>query len=392
VKHIAIVGGSLAGLSAARALRSQGFDGRLTMIAGERHPPYDRPPLSKGFLAGALDEAGLALEAEGEDLAADWRLGSIAAGLRPAERAVELADGSILFADAVILATGAIPRQPWSAPPAGVHVLRTLDDARRLREDLRTGSELVVVGAGFIGAEVAATASTLGLRVTVVEAAAAPLAGPLGEEMGAAVAALHSRHGVRLLTGVGVTGFAGGSAISGVHLADGRELPADVAVIGVGVRPNTDWLSGSGLDVSNGVRCDAFGSTNLPAVFAHGDCATWFDPQLGKHSRLEHWTAARERAGVVVACLLSGGTDRRRCRPPYFWSDQYGMTIQVAGHTAGATSVTVEEGSRLDGEFLAIYRQREVPVAVLAIGYAQSFMRWRKKLGANLAPVPITAG
>jgi NADPH-dependent 2,4-dienoyl-CoA reductase/sulfur reductase-like enzyme len=391
VKDIVVVGASLAGLSVARALRQQGYDGRLSIVGAEKHRPYDRPPLSKSFLAGSVQAEELLLESDDEDLAADWRLGATAVTLRPSERAVELADGAQLTADAVVLATGATPVRPFAPGLLGVHTLRTLDDAVALRAELVPGGRLVVVGAGFIGAEVAATAAGLGLDVTVVEAAPVPLAGPLGPQMGAAVAALHAAHGVRLVTGVGVTGLSGTGRVAAVELGDGRSLPADVVVLGVGVRPNVGWLAGSGLDVTDGVRCDSVGTTTIGAVFAVGDCATWFDPALGEHHRLEHWTGARERAAIAVAALLSGGTERRAGRPPYFWSDQYGSTIQVAGHTRGSTSVTVEEGSVTGGQFLAVYRTGDEPVAVLSIGHAKLFMRWRKELALRAAQGPSTA-
>ena len=384
------MGGSLAGLSAARALRQLGFDGRLSVVGAEWRRPYDRPPLSKAFLAGTAEVADLSLEAAGEDLAADWRLGSTAVALRPSEQTVELADGSRLRADGVVLASGASPVKPFPPGLVGVHTLRTLDDAIALRAELLPGVRIVVVGAGFIGAEVASTANGLGLDVTVVEASPVPLAGPLGREMGAAVGALHTAHGVRLVTGVGVQGLSGTGRVDAVALGDGRSLPADVVVVGVGVRPNVGWLTGSGLDLTNGVLCDSIGATPIREVVAVGDCATWFDPALGGHHRLEHWTGARERAAIAVAGLLSGGTDRRTERPPYFWSDQYGQTIQVAGHTRGFTSVAVEEGSLADGQFLAVYRIGDEPVAVLAIGHPKPFMRWRKLLATRVVQRPST--
>lgn len=381
MKTIAVIGGSLAGLSAARALRSQEFDGRLIIVSGELHRPYDRPPLSKTFLAGTADEADIALESDDEDLDADWRFGVSATALDPSGREIELTDGTALVADGVVLATGASPRRlRGSSKLAGVHVLRTLDDARALRADLTSSARLVVVGAGFIGAEVASTARGLGLEVTVIEAAQSPLAGPLGAEMGSVVSSLHSDHGVKLLCGVGVNGLTGTDRVTGVELADGRVIDADVVLMGVGVRPNTDWLAGCGLDAGNGVACNAYGATELDNVVAVGDCATWYDPSLGAHHRLEHWTGARERGAIAVATLLSGGTDFRTGRPPYFWSDQYGLTIQLAGHVRDADSVVVEEGSTVDRDFLAVYRQGSDPVAVLAIGHGKSFMRWRRQL------------
>jgi NADPH-dependent 2,4-dienoyl-CoA reductase/sulfur reductase-like enzyme len=387
VKRIAVVGGSLAGLSAARALRKQGYDGGLVLISEETRPPYDRPPLSKSFLAGEVTEAEIGLLSAGETLDADWRTGVAATGLHPGSRAVELSDGSEVTVDGVVLATGARPRMPWPALP-GVQVLRTLDDALALRARLLPGARLVVVGAGFIGAEVASTARTAGLDVTVIEALPAPLSAVLGNELGAVIAGLHAAHGVRLLCGVGVSRLLGHQQVTGVELADGRVIPADVVLVGVGVQPNVEWLAGSGLQVATGVRCDAYGMTDIPAVVAVGDCASWYEPELGAYHRLEHWTGARERAVIAAGTLLSGGQQRAEGRPPYFWSDQYGKTLQLAGRTTGADSVTVEEGAVADHDFLAVYRRAGHPVAVLALGHARSFLRWRKQLAARPAGEP----
>ena len=382
---VAIIGGSLAGLSAARALRTQGYAGRLTVVSQEPHRPYDRPPLSKAFLAGTASREDLVLEGADEDLDADWWLGVAAESLDTSTRSVGLSDGSRLTADAMVLATGAVPTMPWQ-PLGGVHVLRTLEDCLALRADLLPGARVVVVGAGFIGAEVASTAHALGLHVVVVEAAATPLIGPLGPEMGAVISSLHAEHGVTLLTGVGVAELVGTDRVSGVALSDGRVIPADVVVVGVGVRPATGWLSGSALTSPMGVLCDAYGATAVPGVVAIGDCATWFEPHHGTHHRLEHWTAARERADIAVATLLSDGDDRRRGRPPYFWSDQYGLTIQMAGHASGADSVRVEDGAVEDRDFLAVYRRGDVAVAVLAIGHRKAFTRWRRELAQSASP------
>jgi NADPH-dependent 2,4-dienoyl-CoA reductase/sulfur reductase-like enzyme len=393
MRTVAVVGASLAGLSAARSLRKQGYDGRLVVIGAERHRPYDRPPLSKEFLAGEIDETALTLEADGEDLGAEWVLGATAVGLDTTDRSVRLADGRSVRADGVVLATGAAARTlPGSDGLAGVHVLRTVDDAIALRDDLARGGRLVVIGGGFIGAEVASTAYGLGLDVTVVEAAPTPLAGPLGAEMGGVVSSLHLDHGVRLLCGVGVrglTGGPGGRRVEAVLLEDGRVLPADVVVVGVGARPCVEWLEGSGIMLENGVRCDADGSTNLPGVVAVGDCAAWYDPSAGAHRRVEHWTGARERPAAAVAALLSGGTATPEpSRPPYFWSDQYGVRIQFAGYAAGADSVTVEEGAVADRSFLAVYRSTGRPVAVLGMNQPRLFMRLRKQLTAATAGAP----
>ncbi|KUO07484.1 pyridine nucleotide-disulfide oxidoreductase [Streptomyces sp. DSM 15324] len=379
-----MVGASLAGLSAVRALRKQGYDGRLVVIGDEPHRPYDRPPLSKEFLAGTLGEADLALETDGEDLGAEWLLGVRATGLDRTERAVRLADGRELKADGIVLATGAAARTlPGAEGLAGVHTLRTLDDARALRDALAAGGSLVVIGGGFIGAEVASTAHTLGLDVTVIEAAPTPLAGPLGAEMGTVVSGLHTDHGVRLLCGVGVKGLSGESRVDGVLLEDGRSIPADIVVVGVGARPSVDWLDGSGIALDNGVKCGADGRTSLASVVAVGDCANWYDPRAGAHRRVEHWTGARERPDAAIATLLAGGAVEPGVpKPPYFWSDQYGVKIQFAGHAAGADTVTVEQGTAGDRDVLAVYRRAGTPVAVLGMNQPRLFTRWRKQLAA----------
>ncbi|MFF3244495.1 NAD(P)/FAD-dependent oxidoreductase [Streptomyces sp. NPDC002870] len=384
MRTVAVVGASLAGLSAARSLRKQGYDGRLVVIGDEAHRPYDRPPLSKEFLAGTIGEADLALEADGEDLQAEWLLGVRAAGFDPGDRAVRLADGRSVRADGIVIATGATARVlPGSDGLEGVHTLRTLDDARALRADLARGGRLVVIGGGFIGAEVASTAYGLGLDVTVVEAAPTPLAGPLGEVMGGVVSTLHADHGVRLLCGVGVKGLSGTACVEAVLLEDGRSIPADTVVVGVGARPCVEWLDGCGVVLDDGVKCGADGRTSLSGVVAVGDCASWYDPVAGVHRRVEHWTGARERPDAAVAAMLSGGAATPGLpRPPYFWSDQYGVRIQFAGHSAGADSVTVEEGLPDDRSFLAVYRRSGHPVAVLGMNQPRLFTRWRKQLAA----------
>lgn len=389
MKTVAVVGASLAGLFAARALRKQGYDGRLVLIGEEIHRPYDRPPLSKEFLTGKVDEGELALEAEDEDLDAEWVLGARAVGLETQERSVRLADGRAVRADGVVIATGAAARRlPGSEGLSGVHVLRTLDDARGLRDDLTRGGRLVVIGGGFVGAEVASTAAVMGLDVTFVVAGPTPLAGPLGAEMASAVSELHGDHGVRLVCGTGVRGVTGkpGERVEAVLLDDGRSLPADIVVVGIGANPCTDWLEGSGVALENGVRCGTDGITSVPGVVAVGDCAAWYDPVFGTHRRVEHWTGAKERPAVAVAALLSGGTaPAGPSRPPYFWSDQYGVKIQFVGHAARADSVTVEDGSAADRSFLAVYRRAGEPVAVLGVDRTKPFTRWRRQL-ATAAP------
>jgi NADPH-dependent 2,4-dienoyl-CoA reductase/sulfur reductase-like enzyme len=386
VKSIAVVGASVAGIAAARSLRQLGFAGELTVIGDEPHLPYDRPPLSKEFLAGAMTEADLALQSPDEDLGVQWRLGVAATGLDTSSRTLHLSDGSQLTADGIVIATGARARELPDAPVLrGVHQLRSLDDARALRADLVPGARLVVVGAGFIGAEVASTAHGLGLEVTIVEVAPTPLVGPLGAELGAVVAALHTDHGVRLRCGVGVDGLRGSNRLTGVALDNGDVLPADVAVIGIGVVPNVEWLAGSGLQLADGVRCNAFGATDRVGIVAVGDCASWYDPGTAGFRRVEHWTSAREGAAIAAAWLVSGGADARASRAPYFWSDQYGCSVRFAGTTAGFDQVAIEAGTVDERSFLAVYRRGDVPIGVLAIGHDGPFMQWRKRLSVNPA-------
>ncbi|WP_430783362.1 NAD(P)/FAD-dependent oxidoreductase [Actinoplanes sp. G11-F43] len=376
MRKVVIVGASLAGLSAARAFRRQSFTGEIVVVGAERHHPYDRPPLSKQFLTGAMTAGDIRLGDNLDDLAV-WRLGVTATRLDPHDRGVELDTGERIRADGVVIATGARAR-PLGNPGhlAGVHTLRTLDDAIALKDDLRDGARLVVIGAGFIGAEVASSARALGLDVTVVESLPTPLAGPLGVEMGAICARLHTDHGVRLLAGVPVSALIGTGRVRAVELADGTRLPADVVVAGIGALPNVEWLAGSGLDVSGGVLTDASGATSIPRVVATGDCA-----RVAGGRRSEHWTHALDHPAIAVAGLLDsrGPTPRE----PYFWSDQYGVRIQFAGHREPGDSVRVIEGDPADRSFLALYERDGRPVAVLGLNQPKSFTRWRRQLRAN---------
>lgn len=385
MRSVAVVGASLAGLSAVRALRRQGFEGRVVVVGGEANRPYDRPPLSKDFLAGSIGEPDLALEAEAEDLDVEWRLGSPAAALQPSARTVRLADGSAVQADGVVLATGAVPcRLPGSDPYDNVHVLRTLADAVGMRAQLLPGRRLVVVGAGLIGLEVAATARALGVDVTVVDPHTAPLTEALGATVAGVVAALHERNGVRLHSGARVESLLGtGTGVAaGVRLQGGRELPADLVLLAIGVRPSVDWLGGSGVQVDRrGVLCDAAGVSSIPDVVAVGDCAAWYDAEDGDFRREEHWTAARERAAVAVGSLL-GGPAPASGRPPYFWSDQFGLRLQFTGRRRPGDDLVVEEGDLLDLDFLATYRREGRPVGAVAFERGRAFTKWRRALAS----------
>ena len=454
MQSIVVVGASLAGLSAARALRTAGYSGRLIVIGEEKHDPYDRPPLSKDFLAGRQEAVDLSLTIPSDGaLDLEWRLGERATGLRPRPGGgylVDLEGGEPVEADGVVIATGARARQlpdrsnppadpglladPSAARPAGgsgalrgVHTLRTLDDALALRAELVPGARLVVVGGGFIGAEIASTARELGVNVTLVELAATALAGPLGEELGAVFAALHVARGVNVLTGVGVDGLipaapaaaeadsdvgsavdgstgqagsagqagpAGGVAgrLAAVRLADGRELPADVVLVGIGSIPNTEWLAGSGVvgagpdgDLRGGVRISPNGETNLPDVVATGDCAAGYSRFASRVVRYEHWTNALQHPALAAAALLGVPAPKQPASAgvPYFWSDQYGLKLQFAGHYHPGDVVEIVEGDVDQHCFAAVYRRDGEPVAVLSIGLPRVFARWRKHLATE---------
>ncbi|MEY9912862.1 3-phenylpropionate/trans-cinnamate dioxygenase ferredoxin reductase subunit [Catenulispora sp. MAP12-49] len=394
MRSVAVVGASLAGLSTVRTLRAEGYEGSLTIIGAERHEPYDRPPLSKEFLKGGVEAEALALGSANEyqDLDVRWVLGRSAVRLDPRSATLTLDDGRQIRSDAVVIATGATPRTiPGSDGLRGIHTLRTLDDAVALRADLVSGRpRVVVIGAGFIGAEVASTAHALGLDVTVVEAMEVPLERALGREMGRICSALHTDHGVRLLCGVGVSGFTGAERVEGVLLDDGRLLPADVVVAGIGVTPATAWLAGSGVEVGDGVLCDAGCATSVPNVVAVGDIANCPNPFTGRRSRIEHWTHAMEQPKTAVRTLLSGSPAVPPAVPPYFWSDQYHVRIQLAGHVGPQDEPQIVEGDVDSRSFVAVYRRAGKEVAVLGVNQPKLFNRLRRSLQKQ--PGVVTPG
>lgn len=366
MRTIAIIGASLAGLRSAQALRQQGFDGRIVVIGDEVHLPYDRPPLSKDFLLGKVEAVPLADQEDLDALDAEWRLGVRATGLL-STREIALSDDSTVSADGIVIATGGLPR---TVP--NTHVLRTLDDAIRLRDAFGGAQHIGVIGAGFIGAEIASSARALGKDVTVVEALPAPLTRVLGAEMGAACGQLHGDHGSTLITGVNVDSV---NVDGGITLADGRRVDADVVVAGIGTRPATDWLAGGPVALGNGVLCDAGGVTNVRNVVAVGDVAN-----CAGH-RAEHWTSATEQAQVATRNLLAGETVATHTNGGYVWSDQYGVRIQFIGRAT--RDVRVEDGSVQDRKFVATYRDADNPedvVGIVAMSNARLFTRLRRNL------------
>ncbi len=395
-RTVAVVGASLAGLRAAQQLRAQGYDDDLVIVGAEPHLPYDRPPLSKEYLLGTVGAADLALAEQGEvdALAARWHLGVAAERLDAAGGRVVLASGAEIAADAVVLATGGTPRRlPAAHGLRGVHVLRSLEDADGLRAALVAGAEhVVVVGAGFIGAEVAATCRALDRAVTVVEAAPVPLSTARGPELGAVCAGLHATHGVALLTGVTVVDWitadegAGRRRVRAVELSDGRRLPADVVVVGIGMQPAAGWLADSGLPLDDGVLTDAGYVTDRPTVVAVGDVARPYDPRRGRHVRREHWTDASDGPAIAVRNLLAGRTVARIEKPSYFWSDQYGTRIQFVGTADPADEVRFLDGTPAQRAFVATYHRADTTTAVLAMNSSRLFTRLRRELATAHRP------
>jgi NADPH-dependent 2,4-dienoyl-CoA reductase/sulfur reductase-like enzyme len=380
-EQVVVVGAALAGLRAAEELRHLGFEGTVVMVGAEPHHPYDRPPLSKELLAGEAEPEDTALRAQGyDDLALDWRLGRTATALDPAARTVTLDDGETLAYTGCLIATGAAPRViPGTPPLEGIHVLRTLDDALALRAELDRGPRVLVVGAGFIGAEVAATCRRRHLDVTVLEALPSPMVRGLGPVLGDVLARMHRDHGVDLRTGTGVAGFEGARRIERVRLDDGTAVDADVVLVGIGVAPRTEWLAGSGLEIDNGVVCD---STLLaaPGVVAAGDVCRWPNPLYdGEHMRLEHWTHAAESGVAAARRLLAAEESAEPFAPvPFVWSDQYDVKIQVAGHVRGDDEIAVVDGSLDDLRFVAAVGRAGRLVGAVGFSRPRVLMQYRR--------------
>ncbi|MCY4664043.1 MAG: FAD-dependent oxidoreductase [Acidimicrobiaceae bacterium] len=378
-RAITIVGASLAGLNAAEALRREDFDGPVTLIGAEHHLPYDRPPLSKQVLAGDWEPERAALT-DSEELESDGievRLGVRATALDLDTRELSLDTGEPLAFDGLIIATGARCRtMPGTEGLDGVHVLRSLDDCLALRADFEAMPQrVVVVGAGFIGAEVAATARGRDLDVTVVEALPTPLSRVLGDEMGQVCAEVHRDHGVDLRTGVGVDRISGEGRVERVTLSDGSTVDADVVVVGIGVIPNTGWLDGSGLQLDDGVVCDA-SCLAADRGTAAGDVARWPNQLFGETMRVEHWDNAAQQGSHAARRLLDEGTGPFT-PVPWFWSDQYDRKIQLAGRVRGDDEVRVVAGSVEERRFAAIYGRAGRIVGVLGFNRPRHVMRYR---------------
>jgi NADPH-dependent 2,4-dienoyl-CoA reductase/sulfur reductase-like enzyme len=386
LRRIAIVGASLAGLRAAETLRARGFDGALTLIGDEPHRPYDRPPLSKQLLQGTVEpEQTFFRKKEGYDaLALEMRLGVRATALDLRDRRVTLDDGTFADYERLIIATGARARTlPGLASRPNVFVLRTLDDAVALRQELMTASRVAIVGAGFIGLEVAASCRARGLHVTVIEALSIPLAPILTPELCEMVAAMHRDHGVDLRTGVTLTDVIGESRVAGVVLSDGSRISADVVVVGIGVITNTEWLASSGLTLDNGIVCDGSAQA-APGVYAAGDVARVANEWHGGSPRIEHWTNAVEQAVHAAENALAGdGATAHFSSVPYFWSDQYDRKIQFVGDARGHDEMMIVDGSLAERRLTALFRRGDRLVACLAVNQPRALIKYRKLLAAR---------
>ncbi|HMZ13940.1 MAG TPA: FAD-dependent oxidoreductase [Mycobacterium sp.] len=382
-KGIVIVGGGLAAARTAEQLRKSEFSGPVTIVSDEVHLPYDRPPLSKDVLHADLDDVTLKPAEFYAENDITLRLGSAARNVDTAAQTVTLADGSVLGYDELVIATGLVPRRIPSFPELdGIRVLRSLDDALALREQASSARNAVIVGAGFIGCEVAASLRKLGVAVVLVEPQPTPLASVLGEQVGALVTRLHRAEGVDVRTGVGVAEVRGQDGrVTSVFLTDGTELDADLVVVGIGSRPATDWLEGSGITVDNGVVCDEAGRTSAPHVWALGDAASWRDA-TGHQVRVEHWSNVAEQARVVVPRML-GQEPPEAVVVPYFWSDQYDVKIQCLGEPeAGDIVHIVEDDGR---KFLAYYERDGVVAGVVGGGMPGKVMKSRAKIASGAA-------
>lgn len=375
MNRIVIVGASAAGLAAAETLRREGYAGTLTLIGEEPDAPYDRPPLSKQILAGDWETERLSLRTEEriDELKLDLRLGTVATRLDTDAHLVHLAAGGQVGYDGLIVATGVRPRR---LPGQGGHVLRTLRDALELRDRLGPGRRLVVVGAGFLGAEAAAVARGLGCEVVLLEPAPVPLAHAVGTQVGRVLSQAHREHGVDLRTGIAVAEVTD----DGVTLADGTLIEADEVLVAIGSQPNTAWLDGSGLDIADGLVCDEY-SEAAPGVYGAGDVARWHNPLFGVTMRIEHRTNAAEQGMAAARNLLRPDVRKPFAPVPYFWSDQYDMKIHAHGYLRGHDTVDIVEGDLGQRRFLATYHKEGRLVGALAVGMPPKAIRpWRQAL------------
>jgi 3-phenylpropionate/trans-cinnamate dioxygenase ferredoxin reductase subunit len=388
-KGIVIVGGGLAAARTAEQLRRSDYAGPVTIVSDEVHLPYDRPPLSKQVLRSELDDVTLKPREFYDENNIRLLLGSAVRSLDTSAQTVTLDNGTSLNYDELVIATGLVPKRIPSFPDlAGIHVLRSFDESMKLRGEAAAARCAVVVGAGFIGCEVAASLRGLGVEVVMVEPQPEPLASVLGQQIGALVSRLHRGEGVDVRTGIGVAEVGGSDRVQKVVLSDGTELDADLVVVGIGSRPATEWLEDSGIEVDNGVVCDHVGATSAPHVWALGDVASWRDA-TGHQARVEHWSNVAEQARVLVPALLGQDVRADLVVVPYFWSDQYDVKIQCLGEPEATDIIhLVSDDGR---KFLAYYERDGVVAGVVGGGMPGQVMKTRAKIAAG-APIGEVLG
>jgi 3-phenylpropionate/trans-cinnamate dioxygenase ferredoxin reductase subunit len=371
-----IVGGNLTAGAAATTLRDAGFDGRLVIVGQERHPPYERPPLSKGYLRGEskAEDALLRPRSWYEEADVELSLGIGARRLQPAERTVELDNGERLSYDRLLIATGGRNRT-FDVPGhglEGIHDLRTIEDADRIKAEARSGRTAVIVGAGFIGSEVAASLRHLGVEVQVIEFFEAPLLRVLGPEVAKVYEAIHRDEGVRFHFGEAVEAFDGRGRVAAVLTNKGTRIEGDFVVVGVGIQPNAEWLDGSGVQLDNGVVVDEFCRTNVEGIYAAGDVANHWHPLFERRMRVEHWDNALKQGAAAARNML--GTPTIFDDPHWFWSDQYRHNLQYLGFATNWDDLVVR-GSLDERNFVAFYLRNGLVDAVVGLDRGKEVRR-----------------
>jgi NADPH-dependent 2,4-dienoyl-CoA reductase/sulfur reductase-like enzyme len=380
MKRIAVVGASLAGLRAVEFIRRAKFEGELVLIGDEAHLPYDRPPLSKEVLRGEWEQERLSLRRRSyDDLDVELELGKRAVSLDSDAREIQLEDATPVSFDGMVIATGGRVRELPNQPRLdGIYTLRTLDDALAIREALTRKPRVAVIGAGFIGAEVAASARQLDLEVTMIEALETPLAQSLGPRLGGILQQVHERRGVRVHCGRRVEGFGGTDHIDSVTLDDGTRVNCDLVVVGIGVTPAVSWLADSGIELDDGVRCDETLATSVPGIVAAGDVASWYNPLFEERMRVEHWTNAVEQARHAVSTLLRPSAEARPFESvPMFWSDQFDIKIQGVGRPKPTDELILAGGTPESEKFIALYGRAGRLVGAVAFNQPPKLIQLR---------------
>ncbi|GAA4056158.1 NAD(P)/FAD-dependent oxidoreductase [Actinomadura miaoliensis] len=387
IESVLVVGAGQAAAVAARTLRRRGFDGRLTLVGEEPEAPYQRPPLSKDYLAGDQDRDELFLLTPRwcADNAVELRTGTRVAAIRPADRAVEYADGTVQTAGAVLVATGGRPRRLPGVAGDRVRYLRTVADADRLRAELRPGARVIVIGAGFVGSEVASTARALGAEVTVVEQAGQPFGHVLGEPVGDALAALQRDAGVDLRTGEKVETYRETADAAVITTSGGATVEGDLVVVGAGMVPNVEPAAGTGVEIAGGIVVDEYCRTAQEGVYAAGDVTVFHHPLAGRRIRAEHFDNANAQGMAVAKTIL--GRETAHTAPPWFWSDQFDRNLQCAGFTGGADRLVVR-GRVEDFDFAAFYLAGGVLRGVFAVDRGGEVAVARELIAAGAAPDP----